>query len=97
MGEGRGVTEYWIWSNEHQAWWKPAERGYTGLLHEAGRYHKSVVDRILRHANIVVDEEDFPNVVAIPVTNNYMTGRSLSILEDFERTQTLHSWEPRQL
>jgi len=87
---------YWIWSNEHQAWWAPHENGYTGLLHEAGRYHKSIVDRILERANIAVDEEEFPNEVAIPVTNDYLTKRSLSILAHFEKTQTLKSWEPRQ-
>ena len=90
------MSEYWIWSNEHQAWWRPNERGYTGLLHEAGRYHRSRVDQILKQANLVVDEYDFPNEVAIPVTNDYLTKRSLDILAHFERTQTLHSWEPRQ-
>ncbi|MET4238596.1 hypothetical protein [Bradyrhizobium sp. RT10b] len=31
-------AEYLIYSNEHRAFWRPASRGYTLLLHEAGRY-----------------------------------------------------------
>lgn len=27
-----------IWSHEHRAWWRPARRGYTPVLAEAGRY-----------------------------------------------------------
>jgi hypothetical protein len=27
-----------IWSNEHQAWWGPGNRGYTVYKSKAGRY-----------------------------------------------------------
>jgi hypothetical protein len=29
---------YLVWSNEHQAWWRPNERGYTTNLSAAGVY-----------------------------------------------------------
>lgn len=32
---------YLIWSNEHQLWWRPNNRGYTSDLSQAGRYHRS--------------------------------------------------------
>jgi hypothetical protein len=45
------MTEYLIWSNEHLAWWKPAELGYTTLTHNAGRYSKEEADAICARAN----------------------------------------------
>lgn len=32
------TDKYLIWSNEHQLWWRPGHRGYTGYIEEAGRY-----------------------------------------------------------
>jgi hypothetical protein len=29
---------YLLWSNKHQAWWRPDARGYTNKEAEAGRY-----------------------------------------------------------
>jgi hypothetical protein len=31
-------VKYIIWSNEHQAWWRPKSRGYTRWIEDAGRY-----------------------------------------------------------
>jgi hypothetical protein len=45
------MTEYLIWSNEHLAWWKPAELGYTTITHNAGRYSKEEADAICARAN----------------------------------------------
>jgi hypothetical protein len=89
------VTEYWIWSNEHAAWWRPAERGYTQLLHEAGRYSQEMTERIVHGANFHLPDSSHPNEVAIPVINNYMPRASRQILEDFEANhETLKSWTP---
>jgi hypothetical protein len=41
-----------IWSNEHHAWWGPAESGYTQHIDEAGRYRRDDADRICRHATV---------------------------------------------
>lgn len=32
---------YLIWSNEHQAWWGVAHRGYTRIIDSAGRYSRA--------------------------------------------------------
>ena len=32
---------YLIWSNEHQLWWRPNNRGYRSDLNQAGRYARS--------------------------------------------------------
>lgn len=45
------MAEWLIWSNEHGAWWRPASRGYTIKLAEAGRYPKEVAERICKEAN----------------------------------------------
>lgn len=29
---------YLLWSNKHSMWWRPASRGYTDNIDEAGRY-----------------------------------------------------------
>ncbi len=40
-----------IWSIEHDAWWKPCERGYTKDRGEAGRYTFAVACSIMEQAN----------------------------------------------
>lgn len=42
-----------IWSNEHQAWWRPNEVGYADNLAEAGVYHKARAFAIVMRANVV--------------------------------------------
>lgn len=42
---------YYIWSIEHNAWWKPAERGYSKYLGEAGQYPERLAIDICRKAN----------------------------------------------
>lgn len=41
-----------IWSNEHNAWWAPNERGYTTSREKAGRYEYYKALEIVRAANI---------------------------------------------
>lgn len=41
---------YLVWSNQHQQWWRPAGRGYTGYIEEAGRYERADADRIVADA-----------------------------------------------
>jgi hypothetical protein len=48
---------YVIWSFEHQAWWAPDRRGYTEMLDQAGRYDDAEAQQIVRHANVVRQEE----------------------------------------
>lgn len=42
--------EYFVWSNEHRAWWRQGARGYSRGLREAGRYTREQAMRICRDA-----------------------------------------------
>jgi hypothetical protein len=44
------ADEYFIWSNEHRAWWRAGARGYSQGLREAGRYTREQAMRICRDA-----------------------------------------------
>lgn len=44
------MSDYLIWSNQQTAWWRPAERGYTQSIEEAGRYDKPTAERIVARA-----------------------------------------------
>jgi len=52
---------YYIWSHEHEAWWKPNRCGYTVKLAEAGKYTKE--DAI----DITFDNIPYGEEVAIPL------------------------------
>ena len=43
---------YLIWSNQHQQWWRPGKRGYTGYIEEAGRYHEDKAKAIVADATV---------------------------------------------
>lgn len=43
---------YLIWSNQHGAWWAPAERGYTQYIEEAGRYSEQRALAIVADATL---------------------------------------------
>lgn len=62
---------YWIWSNEHGAWWRPNEVGYTQMLHEAGIYAEQHATQIVYRANEYLQPEEWPNEVMIPILSSY--------------------------
>lgn len=64
---------YWIWSNEHGAWWGENERGYTDCLELAGVYSHADAQRILAGANIGIENGRVMKEFAIPV--NAWNGR----------------------
>jgi len=53
-GEGKF---FFIWSKEHQAWWRPYSRGYTKNINEAGICSEKETNSILSQANIIRQEE----------------------------------------
>lgn len=57
-----GPEAYLIWSIDHQAWWRPAETGYSESLAGAGAYRPEDAERILATANRVAVKE-----IAVPV------------------------------
>jgi hypothetical protein len=46
------MSNYWIWSNEHGAWWAAHRRGYVRSLAEACTYEAAEAARIIAGANI---------------------------------------------
>ena len=41
---------YYVWSNEHRAWWKPGRLGYARGLSSAGQYTREDALEICRDA-----------------------------------------------
>jgi hypothetical protein len=60
---------FYIWSNEHEAWWKPGQCGYTKLLSEAGVYSREETIRICQNATFAFDwnKEGIPNELPVPL------------------------------
>ncbi len=44
-----------IWSFQHDAWWRPDSLGYTSEESQAGRYHRSAAERIVKGANVACE------------------------------------------
>ena len=73
--------EYWIWSNLHGAW--EAENGYTFLLHEAKRMPAMEAIRRIQLSHEIDDNPlEWPSLVAIPVTNNYLPEGALVAMRE---------------
>jgi hypothetical protein len=51
------MTDYLIWSFEHNAWWAPAATGYVSDAARAGRYSLAGAEHICRRANIAAINE----------------------------------------
>ena len=41
-----------VWSNQHGQWWRPARRGYTSVIEEAGRYSIAEAREIVAQATL---------------------------------------------
>lgn len=60
--------KYWyIWSNEHRAWWKSNHRGYDQDKNKAGVYSTEKAFAIVKGANEHQFADDVPNEAMIPV------------------------------
>ena len=44
--------DYLVWSNQHGMWWRPAGRGYTKQIEEAGRYTRVNAEAIVKDATL---------------------------------------------
>ncbi len=74
--------KFYIWSNEHQAWWKAYSWGYTKLISQAGVYDEETALEIIENANIRLKEDGVPNETLVPATQRY-SARSSSPLTTF--------------
>lgn len=50
-------TAVYIWSFQHQGWWRPGERSYTADLREAGQYSLERAREICERANVRAIQE----------------------------------------
>lgn len=58
---------FYIWSNEHNAWWRPGRMGYTTNKQNAGIYNSEEAEKILEQANVMCNEDNL-NEIKIPVS-----------------------------
>ena len=56
---------YLIWSNEHDAWWRPESCGYTTFIESAGRYSKAEAEDICSFARSPVSNQVVPPEVMV--------------------------------
>lgn len=45
------IQKFFIWSHEHDGWWRPNHCGYTAKLSEAGQYSFEEALKICDQAN----------------------------------------------
>lgn len=57
--------DYLIWSNEHQAWWRPNSSGYTTFVEAAGRYPRAEAISIASGARDGWTEGEAPSEIAV--------------------------------
>lgn len=61
-----GEQKFLIWSNEHNAWWRPNSQGYTHSIEAAGRYSLKEAISVSNQANYGwSDMRDLPNELPI--------------------------------
>lgn len=62
--------EYLVWSNEHKAWWRPNNAGYTKSSKAAGRYTRAEALDISRRArNGWIKHDSTPDDLPIRVSD----------------------------
>lgn len=53
-------NKYLVWSNEHNAWWRPSSSGYTNHIANAGRYGRDEAMKICKGANFTFAKGQLP-------------------------------------
>ena len=64
------IRLYLVWSNEHDAWWKPNRRGYTHDVWGAGRYAETEAAEVCRKAAYGWRGGSLPPEVMVPAPEN---------------------------
>lgn len=60
------MNDYLIWSNEHRAWWKGGEAGYTTRISEAGHYTRGRAIEICSNA-LFGSKPGLPNELPVSI------------------------------
>lgn len=47
------IQQFYIWSHEHNGWWRPRHVGYTPKIEEAGKYSFEEALAICHQANMI--------------------------------------------
>ena len=75
---------YLIWSNEHQAWWRPGCWGYTIIVSQAGLFPEKEAQAICKEANkmgkeneVMVSAETFASDLVSHEWEHYLLQRKL--------------------
>lgn len=55
-----------LWSNKHQAWWRPDGRGYTEDIAEAGAYTEAQAVEAVTRSALCMDRNRVTLMVAAP-------------------------------
>lgn len=61
------INLWYIWSNEHNAWWKSNHRGYHPDKNNAGLYTTEQAIAIVKGANEFQFADQVPNEAMIPL------------------------------
>jgi hypothetical protein len=79
------VSEHWIWSNGQKAWMgrDRARMPYATTLREAGRFAEGIAAKIVKFGNQDQTDQDWPDLVMIPVTNDYLFPEGKRLVEEF--------------
>lgn len=67
--------EWLIWSNEHGAWWRASNCGYTRIIWYAGRYTEERAKEIAHNANRYIPDGGPPDEVAIRISEMFERSR----------------------
>lgn len=59
--------EYYIWSNEHRAWWGPNNSGYTTDISRAGKYSRDAAVNQSAHGGDGWGSRDIPEEIPVKV------------------------------
>jgi hypothetical protein len=60
------AVTYLLWSNKHEAWWRPDGWGYTDDIEQAGRFSEAdAVENVVRSANCGILDQ-VTSMVAAP-------------------------------
>lgn len=71
------MSHYFIWSNEHRAWWGKASHGYTRDIATAGLYSRDEALGIC--AGALHGSGDVPNELPVPLADAEDMGLSAKI------------------